>query len=183
MVFNHGWPLSGDDWDNQMLLLLGKGYRFMPTNAVATADRARSVTATTWSTTRPMWPPSSSISTCTLRSRSGIRRAEARRRATPPGTAKGRVAKAGTRSARSRRSCCGHRRTRAACRSRCSTASGSSWRAIAHSSIKDLASGPFYGYNRPGANVTQGVRDTFCLQGMIGGLKLRTTCDQAVLGE
>ena len=27
IVFHHGWPLSGDDWDTQMLFLLGKGYR------------------------------------------------------------------------------------------------------------------------------------------------------------
>src|SRR5262245_738523 len=27
IVFHHGWPLSGDDWDTQMLYFLGKGYR------------------------------------------------------------------------------------------------------------------------------------------------------------
>ena len=27
IVFHHGWPLSADDWDNQMLYFLGKGYR------------------------------------------------------------------------------------------------------------------------------------------------------------
>ncbi len=27
IVFHHGWPLSGDDWDNQMLFFLGQGYR------------------------------------------------------------------------------------------------------------------------------------------------------------
>jgi non-heme chloroperoxidase len=27
IVFSHGWPLSGDDWDPQMLFFLGKGYR------------------------------------------------------------------------------------------------------------------------------------------------------------
>ncbi|WP_374864554.1 alpha/beta fold hydrolase [Brucella cytisi] len=27
VVFHHGWPLSGDDWDNQMLFFLGKGFR------------------------------------------------------------------------------------------------------------------------------------------------------------
>ncbi|OOC65283.1 haloperoxidase [Brucella intermedia M86] len=27
IVFHHGWPLSGDDWDNQMLFFLGKGFR------------------------------------------------------------------------------------------------------------------------------------------------------------
>jgi non-heme chloroperoxidase len=27
IVFSHGWPLSADDWDNQMLFFLQKGYR------------------------------------------------------------------------------------------------------------------------------------------------------------
>lgn len=27
IVFHHGWPLSGDDWDNQMLFFLAQGYR------------------------------------------------------------------------------------------------------------------------------------------------------------
>jgi non-heme chloroperoxidase len=27
IVFSHGWPLSADDWDAQMLFFLGKGFR------------------------------------------------------------------------------------------------------------------------------------------------------------
>lgn len=27
IVFHHGWPLSGDEWDSQMLFFLGQGYR------------------------------------------------------------------------------------------------------------------------------------------------------------
>ena len=27
LVFHHGWPLSAEDWDNQMLFFLGHGYR------------------------------------------------------------------------------------------------------------------------------------------------------------
>lgn len=27
IVFHHGWPLSADDWDNQMLFFLCHGYR------------------------------------------------------------------------------------------------------------------------------------------------------------
>ena len=27
MVFSHGWPLSADDWDAQMLFFLNRGYR------------------------------------------------------------------------------------------------------------------------------------------------------------
>jgi non-heme chloroperoxidase len=35
----------------------------------------------------------------------------------------------------------------------------------------DLASGPFYGFNRPGAKVSQGVIQNWWRQGMIGGAK------------
>src|SRR6188768_3775849 len=27
LVFHHGWPLSGDDWDKQMMFFLQKGFR------------------------------------------------------------------------------------------------------------------------------------------------------------
>src|SRR5690348_12237786 len=27
IVFHHGWPLSADDWDNQLMFFLGEGFR------------------------------------------------------------------------------------------------------------------------------------------------------------
>jgi non-heme chloroperoxidase len=36
---------------------------------------------------------------------------------------------------------------------------------------RDLASGPFFGFNRPGAVVSQGMIDSFWLQGMLAGHK------------
>src|SRR5256714_1758991 len=30
IVFSHGWPLSADDWDTQMLFFLNHGYRVIP---------------------------------------------------------------------------------------------------------------------------------------------------------
>jgi len=30
IVFHHGWPLSADDWDTQMLYFVEKGYRVIP---------------------------------------------------------------------------------------------------------------------------------------------------------
>jgi non-heme chloroperoxidase len=44
--------------------------------------------------------------------------------------------------------------------------------------FKDLTT-PFYGANRPGANVSQGVRDSFWLQGMQAGLKAALDCIKA----
>ena len=41
--------------------------------------------------------------------------------------------------------------------------------------FKDLT-GPFYGYNRPGAQVSEGVRESFWLQGMMAGIKGAYDC-------
>ena len=44
--------------------------------------------------------------------------------------------------------------------------------------FKDLTD-PFYGYNRPGAKPSQGVRDSFWMQGMMGGFKGILDCIKA----
>jgi non-heme chloroperoxidase len=44
--------------------------------------------------------------------------------------------------------------------------------------FKDLTL-PFYGYNRPGAKVSQGVRESFWLQGMMAGLPAAYFCVKA----
>ncbi len=33
VVFSHGWPLSADDWDTQMLFFLKYGYRVLLKNS------------------------------------------------------------------------------------------------------------------------------------------------------
>ncbi|MCQ4163826.1 alpha/beta fold hydrolase [Tahibacter harae] len=44
---------------------------------------------------------------------------------------------------------------------------------------RDIASGPFYGYNRAGAKKSQGIIDTFWLQGMQAGHKNAYDCIKA----
>ena len=56
IVFSHGWPLSADDWDTQMLFFLHTAIASSPTTGAGTAARPRSATATTWTTTRTTWP-------------------------------------------------------------------------------------------------------------------------------
>jgi non-heme chloroperoxidase len=38
---------------------------------------------------------------------------------------------------------------------------------------------PFYGYNRPGANISEGIRQHWWLQGMLGGMKAGYDCIKA----
>jgi non-heme chloroperoxidase len=45
--------------------------------------------------------------------------------------------------------------------------------------LKDLST-PFYGANRPGAQVSQGLRDAFWLQGMLCGLATFYQCIKAI---
>jgi len=51
IVFSHGWPLSADDWDTQMLFFLGHGYRVIAHDRRAMAARPRPAAAMTWITT------------------------------------------------------------------------------------------------------------------------------------
>jgi non-heme chloroperoxidase len=44
--------------------------------------------------------------------------------------------------------------------------------------FKDLTI-PFYGYNRPGAAISEGLRESFWLQGMMGGIKGQLDCIKA----
>lgn len=44
---------------------------------------------------------------------------------------------------------------------------------------RDLASGPFFGFNRPGATPSQGMIDSFWLQGMMSGHKNAYDCIKA----
>jgi non-heme chloroperoxidase len=44
---------------------------------------------------------------------------------------------------------------------------------------QDLASGPFFGFNRPGAKLSQGMIDAFWLQGMQAGHKNALDCIKA----
>ncbi len=45
--------------------------------------------------------------------------------------------------------------------------------------FRDVPSGPFFGYNRPGATPSQGVIDSWWLQGMLGGFKNTYECIKA----
>lgn len=49
--------------------------------------------------------------------------------------------------------------------------------------FKDVASGPFFGFNRPGAKISQGMIDSWWLQGMMGGHKNTYECIKGSSGN
>src|ERR1700689_2471103 len=78
IVFHHGWPLSSDDWDTQMLFSLPTVIALSRMTGAVTVAPRRWALATTWTITRPthrLWP---SISPRRMRSSSDIPGAAAR---------------------------------------------------------------------------------------------------------
>ena len=51
IVFSHGWPLSGDDWDTQMLFSSSWLPRHCPRSPWPRTLESRWLTVTTWITT------------------------------------------------------------------------------------------------------------------------------------
>ena len=51
IVFSHGWPLCGDDWDTQMLFSARTAIGSSLTTDAGMVARARSAPATTWTIT------------------------------------------------------------------------------------------------------------------------------------
>ena len=45
--------------------------------------------------------------------------------------------------------------------------------------FREMADGPFFGANRPGSSVSQGIRDSFWLQGMMAGFNAAVDCIKA----
>ncbi|TDW20683.1 non-heme chloroperoxidase [Rhizobium azibense] len=170
IVFHHGWPLSSDDWDNQMLFFLGKGFR------VIAHDRRGHGRSTQVSDGHDMDHYASDVAAMIdyLDLRNAIHvghstgGGEAARYVARYG--KGRVAKliliaavpplmlktAANPGGLPIEAFDGLRSQLAANRSQF---------------YRDFPSGPFYGYNRPGAEPSQAVISNWWRQGMMGGAK------------
>ncbi|WP_027169950.1 alpha/beta hydrolase [Mesorhizobium sp. WSM3224] len=179
IVFHHGWPLSSDDWDAQMLFFLSKGYR------VIAHDRRGHGRSSQTDTGNEMDTYAADVAALArhLDLKDAIHvghstgGGEVARYVAQYGGG-GRVAKAvligavppimlktpanpgglpievfdGFRAALS---------------------------ANRAQFFHDVPAGPFYGFNRPGAQVSEGVIDNWWRQGMMGGAKAHYDCIKA----
>lgn len=178
VVFHHGWPLSSDDWDAQMLFFLQHGYR------VIAHDRRGHGRSDQTADGHEMDTYAADVAALTdaldLRdavhighSTGGGEAARYVARAKP-----GRVAKAVLVGAVppvmvKSESNPGGTPIEVFDGLRDSLAANRSQFYI------DLASGPFYGFDRPGAEVSQGLIDNWWRQGMTGAANAHYECIKA----
>jgi non-heme chloroperoxidase len=178
VVFHHGWPLASDDWDNQMMFFLAQGFR------VVAHDRRGHGRSTQTDTGNEMNTYAADFIQLAKaldlknafhvgHSTGGGEVAHYVARAEP-----GRVAKAVLMGAvppimvKSETNpgglpievFDGFRAALAANRAQF---------------YREVPSGPFYGFNRPGAKVSEGVIGNWWRQGMIGGIKAQYDCIKA----
>lgn len=178
IVFHHGWPLSGDDWDAQMLFFLSKGFR------VIAHDRRGHGRSTQTDTGNEMDTYAADVAE--LMAHLNITNAIHVGHSTGGGEVaryvarhgRGRVAKAVLigavppimlRTAKNPGGLPldvfdGLRKAVADNRAQF---------------YRDFPSGPFYGFNRPGAKVSQPIIDNWWRQGMNGGIKAQYDCIKA----
>lgn len=172
IVFHHGWPLSADDWDAQMLFFLAKGYR-----VIAHDRRGHGRSSQVWDghdMDHYAADTSAVVEHLDLRNAVHIGHStgggQVARYVARHGEPQGRVAKAVLISAvpplmvKTDRNpgglpievFDGFRKALADNRAQF---------------FLDVPTGPFYGYNRPGAKVDQGVIQNWWRQGMQGSAK------------
>jgi non-heme chloroperoxidase len=175
VMFHHGWPLSADDWDNQMLFFLAQGYR------VIAHDRRGHGRSDQTDTGNNMDTYAADVAE--IAEALDLRDAIHIGHSTGGGevtryvarAVRGRVAKAvliGAIPPVMVQSAAnpdgvppevfdGFRSALAANRAQF---------------FLDVPGGPFYGFNRPGAKVSQGLIDNWWRQGMSGGAKAHYDC-------
>lgn len=172
IVFHHGWPLSADDWDNQMLFFLAEGYRVI---AIDRRGHGRSDQVSEGHDMDHYAADASAVvESLDLRNAVHVGHStgggQVARYVAQYGQPQGRVAKAVLVSAvpplmvktdsnpggTPIEVFDGFRKALAANRAQF---------------YLDVASGPFYGFNRDGADVSQGTIQNWWRQGMIGSAK------------
>jgi non-heme chloroperoxidase len=172
IAFHHGWPLSSDDWDAQMLYFLGKGYR------VVAHDRRGHGRSSQVSEGHDMDHYAADAAAVAehldLRNAVHIGHStgggEVARYVAKFGQPQGRVAKAILVSAVPPLML----KTEANPGGTPLEVFDGFRAALAANRAQfyiDVAAGPFYGFNRPGAKISQGVIDNWWRQGMIGSAK------------
>jgi len=178
IVFHHGWPLSADDWDAQMMFFLGQGFR------VIAPDRRGHGRSTQTDGGNDMDTYASDVDD--LVTALGLTKAIHVGHSTGGGEvtryvaqhAKGRVAKAVLLDAVppvmvKKESNPGGTPIEAFDGYRAALAANRAQLYL------DIPTGPFYGFNRPGAKISEGLIRNWWRQAMMGSVKAGYDCIKA----
>lgn len=175
VMFHHGWPLSADDWDNQMLFFLAEGYRViahdrrghgrsdqtdtgndMDTYAADVAEIARALDLRDAIHIGHSTGGGEVVRYAARADRGRVAKAVLIA-AIPPVMVQSKANPDGVPMA-----------VFDGLRSALETNRAQFYR--------DLPSGPFYGFNREGSKTSQGLTDNWWRQGMAGGAKAHHDC-------
>jgi non-heme chloroperoxidase len=178
VVFHHGWPLTADDWDTQMLYFLNKGYRVVAHDRRGHGRSSQTFVGNDMDTY--------AADVAALASHLDLKNAIHVGHSTGGGEVvryvarhgKGRVAKMVLIGA-----------VPPVMVKKASNPGGlpievfdGFRKALAENRAQfylDIPSGPFYGFNRPGAKVSEGIIRNWWRQGMMGGAKAHYDCIKA----
>ncbi|OYX69160.1 MAG: alpha/beta hydrolase [Caulobacter sp. 32-67-35] len=179
IVFHHGWPLSSDDWDAQMLFFLGKGYR------VIAHDRRGHGRSTQTDVGNEMDTYAADVAA--LAAHLNLKNAIHVGHSTGGGEVTRYVAQYGGNGRVAKAVLIG-----AVPPIMLKTPANpgglplevfDGFRAALLANraqfFQDVPAGPFFGFNRPGAKVSQGMIDNWWRQGMMGGAKAHYDCIKA----
>ena len=169
IVFSHGWPLSADDWDGQMLYFGQLGYR-----VIAHDRRGHGRSDQTWDGNDMVLLEKLDLKDAIMVGHS-TGGGEVARYLGRHGTK--RVAKAALISAVPPLMLKTDKNPTGA---PVSVFDGLRTALAANRPqfYRDITL-PFYGYNRPGAKISEGIREHWWLQGMLGGMKAHYDCIKA----
>jgi non-heme chloroperoxidase len=177
IVFSHGWPLTADDWDTQMLFFGREGYR-----VIAHDRRGHGRSTQTWDG-NDMDTYSDDLAQ--LAEKLDLRNTIHIGHSTGGGEVARYIGRHGTQRVAAAVLISSVPplmvKTAANPGGTPIEAFDALRRGVASNRAqfyKDLTL-PFYGYNRPGATVSEGVREHWWLQGMMGGIKAHYDCVKA----
>jgi non-heme chloroperoxidase len=177
IVFSHGWPLTADDWDGQMMFFGQRGFR-----VIAADRRGHGRSAQTWDG-NDMDTYADDLATLT--DKLDLKNAIHVGHSTGGGEVARYIGRHGSKRVgmavlisavpplmlKTDKNPTG---------SPISVFDGlrSAYLANRAQFYKDITL-PFYGYNRPGAKISEGIREHWWLQGMMGGVKAGYDCIKA----
>jgi non-heme chloroperoxidase len=177
IVFSHGWPLSGDDWDGQMLFFGQHGYR-----VIAHDRRGHGRSGQTWDGNEmDTYADDLAVLFETLDLNNAVMVGHS--------TGGGEVARYLARHGSKRVAKAVLISSVPPLMLKTDKNPGGLPLAVFDDLRSQLAANrpqfykditmPFYGYNRPGAKISEGIREHWWLQGMMGGVKAHYDCIKA----